>query len=164
MKNKKRIALVTAVLLCFSSMGFAQKTNIDILRAGLLGAGTGAIASSVSGGKSEDLWIGALTGAGVNIIGGTLLDVLTDSGSNATSANNAYRDRRNYNTSGTTYAANKRPTYVRKWYYEDEEIVPKRKKRSAQYEAGYKEGYQEGYKDAYIEGYKAALKDYAEKL
>lgn len=48
--------------------------NMQIIRQGLLGAGTGAIAASVSGGKAGQ---GALVGAGTNVIGGALLDILT---------------------------------------------------------------------------------------
>ncbi len=49
-----------------------------ILKQGLLGAGTGAIAASASGGNAGK---GALIGAGTNVIGGALLDTLTGSGS-----------------------------------------------------------------------------------
>ena len=47
-----------------------------ILKQGLLGAGTGAIAASASGGKAGK---GALIGAGTNVIGGALLDMLSGS-------------------------------------------------------------------------------------
>lgn len=50
-----------------------ENPNTKILKQGLLGAGTGAIASSASGG---DAGKGALIGAGTNIIGGALLDTL----------------------------------------------------------------------------------------
>ena len=50
-----------------------QSANQKILRQGLLGAGTGAIAAGASGGKAGT---GALIGAGTNIIGGALLDSL----------------------------------------------------------------------------------------
>lgn len=53
-----------------------ENPNSKILKQGLLGAGTGAIASSASGG---DAGKGALIGAGTNIIGGALLDSLTGS-------------------------------------------------------------------------------------
>lgn len=46
----------------------------DILKQGLLGAGTGAIAAGASGGKAGQ---GALIGAGTNVIGGALLDAIT---------------------------------------------------------------------------------------
>lgn len=49
-------------------------TNRKIIKQGLLGAATGAIAAEVSGGKAGT---GALVGAGTNIIGGALFDVLT---------------------------------------------------------------------------------------
>src|SRR3989338_2004117 len=48
--------------------------NKKIIKQGLLGAATGAIAAEASGGKAGT---GALIGAGTNIIGGALLDVLT---------------------------------------------------------------------------------------
>ena len=52
----------------------AEDPNKKILKSGLLGAGTGAIAASASGGKAGT---GALIGAGTNVIGGALLDTLT---------------------------------------------------------------------------------------
>ncbi len=48
--------------------------NKKILKQGLLGAGTGAIAAGASGGNAGK---GALIGAGTNVIGGALLDTLT---------------------------------------------------------------------------------------
>lgn len=51
----------------------AEDPNKKILKQGLLGAGTGAIAASASGGKAGK---GALIGAGTNVIGGALLDTL----------------------------------------------------------------------------------------
>ena len=46
----------------------------QILKQGLLGAGTGAIAAGASGGNAGK---GALIGAGTGVIGGALLDMLT---------------------------------------------------------------------------------------
>lgn len=48
--------------------------NRKIIREGILGAATGAIAAEASGGKAGK---GALIGAGTNIIGGALIDTLT---------------------------------------------------------------------------------------
>lgn len=48
--------------------------NKKIIKQGLLGAATGALAAGASGGKAGT---GALVGAGTNIIGGALLDYLT---------------------------------------------------------------------------------------
>jgi hypothetical protein len=46
----------------------------NVLKQGLLGAGTGAIAAGASGGNAGQ---GALIGAGTNVIGGALLDMMT---------------------------------------------------------------------------------------
>ena len=54
-----------------------QDPNRQILKQGLLGAGTGAIAAGASGGNAGK---GALIGAGTNVIGGALLDTLMGSG------------------------------------------------------------------------------------
>ena len=51
-----------------------QSSSGKILKQGLLGAGTGAIAAGASGGKAGQ---GALIGAGTGIIGGALLDTIT---------------------------------------------------------------------------------------
>ena len=49
-------------------------TTRNVLKNGLLGAGTGAIASGMSGGNAGK---GALIGAGTGAIGGILLDAIT---------------------------------------------------------------------------------------
>ena len=54
--------------------GQGEDPNKKVLKNALLGAGTGAIAASASGGKAGK---GALIGAGTNVIGGALLDGLT---------------------------------------------------------------------------------------
>lgn len=51
-----------------------EKTTQKLLKGGLLGAATGAVASEASGGKAGK---GALVGAGVNIIGGMLFDAMS---------------------------------------------------------------------------------------
>lgn len=51
----------------------AEDASRKIIKQGLVGAATGAVASEVSGGKAGK---GALVGAGTNIIGGALVDVL----------------------------------------------------------------------------------------
>ena len=48
--------------------------NKKVIKQGILGAATGALAAEASGGKAGT---GALIGAGTNIIGGALFDVLT---------------------------------------------------------------------------------------
>ena len=85
---KKSFVFVLAVFLLMSSAvvsmaqgqeyaGEGEDPNKKVLKNALLGAGTGAIASSASGGKAGK---GALIGAGTNVIGGALLDSLTGSG------------------------------------------------------------------------------------
>ena len=64
-----------AVLLCSNVM--ANSSSSDILKQGLLGAGSGAVGGAASGAKGGDLWKGALAGAGVNIVGGALLDSIS---------------------------------------------------------------------------------------
>lgn len=51
-----------------------SEANKKIIKQGLLGAATGAIAAEASGGKAGK---GALIGAGTNVIGGALFDMLT---------------------------------------------------------------------------------------
>ena len=51
-----------------------ESGSSKILKQGLLGAGTGAIAAGASGGKAGQ---GALIGAGTGAIGGVLLDMIT---------------------------------------------------------------------------------------
>jgi len=76
------IALVSCTFVFSTAALYAQgqdysgteDPNKKILKQGLLGAGTGAIAASASGGNAGK---GALIGAGTNVIGGALLDTLT---------------------------------------------------------------------------------------
>lgn len=67
------ITLVTASLVCLA-YGQDDDSTRNILKNGLLGAGTGAIAAGTSGGNAGQ---GALIGAGTNVVGGALLDALT---------------------------------------------------------------------------------------
>ena len=79
-KNSGFVLLMAGLSLSWSvTKAFADENDTrNILKQGLLGAGTGAIASSASGGKAGK---GALIGAGTNIIGGALLDTLMGGGS-----------------------------------------------------------------------------------
>ncbi|MFH0731915.1 MAG: hypothetical protein V2A72_03210 [Candidatus Omnitrophota bacterium] len=74
---KTVIIIVIAVLLIagFCNTGqCAEDAAGKLLKQGLLGAATGAVASSASGGEAGK---GALYGAGVNIVGGMVLDAIT---------------------------------------------------------------------------------------
>jgi len=67
------ILLLIAIFLTASAYSQDDETR-NILKQGLLGAGTGAIAAGASGGKAGQ---GALIGAGTAIIGSALLDAIT---------------------------------------------------------------------------------------
>ncbi len=88
----KRFNLCIVVVLLIDAFvtGFAYSQEDDssrqILKQGLIGAGTGAIAASASGGKAGQ---GALIGAGTSIIGSALLDALTTPSSSRTSRRSA---------------------------------------------------------------------------
>ncbi|MFA5256230.1 MAG: glycine zipper family protein, partial [Candidatus Omnitrophota bacterium] len=60
----------------------------NVLKQGLLGAGTGAIASGASGGNAGT---GALIGAGTGVIGGALLDAITTPSSSGSSGSSSRR-------------------------------------------------------------------------
>ena len=71
--------LIIVVAVAFMVIGFMSHAQCEdqaqkLLKQGLLGAATGAVASEASGGKAGK---GALYGAGVNIIGGMLFDAMS---------------------------------------------------------------------------------------
>ena len=68
------ISLVAFMLLTNTVYSQDEDSSRQILKQGLIGAGTGAIAAGASGGKAGQ---GALIGAGTGIIGSMLLDSLT---------------------------------------------------------------------------------------
>ena len=75
----RRIAFITILLLTMmvaANHAYCQDddTGRQVLKQGLLGAGTGAIAAGASGGKAGQ---GALIGAGTGILGSVLLDAIT---------------------------------------------------------------------------------------
>lgn len=67
------ILLSALVALIVAPAMTAEDATKKIIKQGLVGAATGAVASEVSGGKAGK---GALVGAGTSIIGGALVDVL----------------------------------------------------------------------------------------
>jgi len=77
MKAIARLSMMVILAICMATItAYCQDDDStrNILKQGLLGAGTGAIASGVSGGNAGT---GALVGAGTNVIGGALLDAIT---------------------------------------------------------------------------------------
>jgi len=77
----KKRSVFLFVMVFFLSATFlnagADDNSSNILREGLLGAGAGAVGGAASGAKGGDVWKGALAGAGVNILGGALLDSIS---------------------------------------------------------------------------------------
>ena len=138
MKKFIIITIIGALIVSVAVPCSAQKSAADLIRAGLLGAGAGAIGSSVSGADGGDIWKGALAGAGVNIIGGALLDVITE---NSQSQQNWSRQdtRQRYYTPQYSQPV-QQPVYYQ---------APK-----DEYELGYEEGYKAGYKAGYLDGLK----------
>jgi len=87
MNTKKYIAFTVIALFCASVVAapaYCQDDNTrNVLKQGLLGAGTGAIAAGASGGNAGQ---GALIGAGTNVIGGALLDAISGPSSSSSSS------------------------------------------------------------------------------
>lgn len=85
MKTKCLFVFAAFLLLAviITSCAYCQDDDAtrNILKQGLLGAGTGAIASGASGGNAGT---GALIGAGTNVIGSALLDAMTAPSSRTT--------------------------------------------------------------------------------
>ncbi len=127
---KKILSIFLILLLvgsCFADYCLASSNSSDLLRQGLLGAGSGAVGGAASGAKGKDVWKGALAGAGVNILGGVLLDSI--SGEKVDKV-----ERVDRTPSRTAYSDG----------YEDG------------YQNGYKAGYTDGYKEGLKESFTAA--------
>ncbi len=86
MDFKKISAVSAAALFFFFAANVAHSVDDgtrNVLKQGLLGAGTGAIASGASGGNAGT---GALIGAGTGVIGGALLDAMTTPSASSSSS------------------------------------------------------------------------------
>lgn len=97
----------------------AAQDSRGVLKEGLLGAATGAVAAGASGGKAGK---GALIGAGVNVVGGALLDTMTESS---------------------------QPQQVQTVPVQQ---VPVQSAGAASYQQGYNDGFQTGYEKGYSAG------------
>ena len=108
MNSRKFFVIAISILtVIFAANGaYCQDDSTrEILKQGLLGAGTGAIAAGASGGKAGQ---GALIGAGTGVIGGALLDMLTTPSSSRQSA-----------TQQEYYAGGPANGYADDYYYEE---------------------------------------------
>ncbi|MBF0217345.1 MAG: hypothetical protein HQL30_10180 [Candidatus Omnitrophica bacterium] len=135
------------------SGALAEDMALDLLRQGLLGAGSGAIASSVSGGKSDKLWLSALTGAGVNILGGQLLDFITGPKNAEPAYQTVYNEPWSTGQQVVTPVITSAPIQTSYTNVYDQA-----------YNGGYNAGYKEGYKAGYLAGYKEALEENAARI
>jgi hypothetical protein len=121
--------IVVAFVMAFFSHDAMAASSSDILKQGLLGAGSGAVGGAASGAKGGDLWKGALAGAGVNIVGGALLDSISGEKVQSTQKVDQMDSRSAYQDG-----------------YQDG------------YNMGYKKGYQDGYKDGMKEAYSSSAR------
>ena len=108
-----------------------DETAKKIIKDGLLGAGVGAVSASASGGKAGK---GALIGAGTNVVGGAVLDMLTGSGTPREPVAPAYPPP---------------PTYQQGAYPQPVAAV------GNDYQTGYQKGYQDGFQQGYQQGLQA---------
>ena len=118
-----------------------------MLRAGLLGAGAGAVGGAASGGKSRDIWKGALAGIGVNLIGGALLDSI--SGGNSQPARQTVYTREP--------ASHSQPVYYHNSNGYDHGQAQHQSRTS--YSEGYQAGYYNGFKEGYLQGLRDAARE-----
>ena len=145
MKYLSILLVITLSIILLESPVHAQSnSSIDLLRSGLLGAGAGAVGGAASGAKGSEIWKGALAGAGVNIIGGALLDTMTRQ--NTAPQPRTYASQPQYYQAAPQAAAYSQPAY-------NSYPAP------ATYQGTYQEGYQAGYQMGYKEGYSQGLKD-----
>jgi hypothetical protein len=153
---KKIIMMVVVIGLIAGATGTAKAEggSIAVIRQGLLGAGTGAVATAMSGAKGDDIWKGALVGMGVNVVGGALLDIITTpSGQRQTVYVNQRRAR-------SVYVQPQQQVVIVE-SVDRNNLRRQAHKRiyDAEYKRGVKEGYEYGYQYGYSDGYNNALRD-----
>jgi len=133
---RRTFIVVTAVLFEVARCSQSYADSKAVLRQGLLGAGTGAVATAISGAKGDDIWKGALAGAGVNVVGGALFDVLTGEQTGA--------------VSGVQRTVPARHAV---------EPVRVRSVRTVQQESPFAQAYREGFENGYCQGYDQGYRD-----
>lgn len=151
MVNVKKIFAVFAVLgVCGMFSEVARADSVAVLRQGLLGAGTGAIATAASGAKGDRIWQGALIGAGVNVVGGALLDMITGQRVGPVYVSQPQQ---------TAYVSQP-AAYAQAQYVPAQYSYPRpdgRFDRRAPERRAYRAGYIDGYRDGYRYGYNGAM-------
>ena len=137
----KKILTAAAALVIFLAgiyvPAYAEGGTIQIILQGLLGAGTGAAATAITGSKGDAVWQGALIGMGVNVVGGALLDII--SGPSGTGGGTAV----------TYYNAPQPVVYQSPVVRQSVRPKPRVSAARRVYRAGYRNGYRQGYYDGY---------------
>ena len=108
---RKGFTIVAGTIFLASPAFAVEAGSYDILRNGLMGAAVGAISSEVSGGKAGT---GALVGAGTQVIGKALFDVLLP----APSQNSAVYS----NQTPVYYQPSQQPVYSQPTYYNNQPV------------------------------------------
>ena len=131
------VAAIVGVAL-IAPRGWAdEETAKKILKEGLLGAGVGAVSSAASGGKAGK---GALIGAGTNVVGGAVIDLLTGGGRPSEPPPASYPQPQ------PTYTPPPQPVYA-----QPAAAYPPAS-TGGDYQAGYQKGYQEGFQQGFQQG------------
>ena len=133
---KKLFMFLTALtVISYFTVPAMCASNSDILKDGLLGAATGAISAEASGGKAGK---GALIGAGVNVVGGALLDSITAP------------------KAGTVQESQVIPSQQQVQGMPSSDAFQNGYQQG--YEQGIQSGYQQGYNAGFTKGYEAGSK------
>jgi hypothetical protein len=119
-----------------------------MLKARLLGEGSGAVGEIASGVSSRNIWKGALAGLAINIKGGSLLDTIAGS-SVPPENNNNYASQTDQKTVTTHHQPPAR-NYAQLQY----QTHPQ-----GNYSEGYQVGYYIGFKEGYLQSMGDALRD-----
>jgi hypothetical protein len=139
------ISVVISLILFISQLSYSSST--DILKDGLLGAGSGAVGGAASGAKGGDLWKGALAGAATNVVGGALIDTITNKPEPAQ----------------PIYSAAPQVQYVDreviKYVDRPVEVIKEVPVEKIVYVDREPPGLAKKYKDNYMQGYKQAMQD-----
>jgi len=116
--------------------------SITVLKQGLIGAGTGAVATAMSGAKGDAVWKGALAGAGITVVGGALLDMLTGE-----------------QVGTVTYVREAPLTYARQAQPATAAMPMWRGRQYSASQRIYRDGFRNGYRQGYRDGYENAAND-----
>jgi len=145
------LIIISLMSLTFYTVTYAD--SIAVLKQGLIGAGTGAVATAMSGSKGNAVWKGALIGAGVTVVGGALLDVLTgERVGNVTYVSQAQSANYVMQPQQVTYVTQAQPVRV---------ITPmvspmNRARPNSIHRRIYRQGFRNGYNQGYQDGYEDA--------